>query len=1031
LVHLERRTSMRNRIVYVAAGLLVAGIGVLPIVGEPKAPDLLTLSLGVVPFNATGVGQSSQPPNNGLTITNAGSAAVKITGLSITGPDASEFSVSPGYCPIRPAVLSPGQSCSPVLTFTPTVAGTRTATLVIKTSGGAPQFAILAGQGLAPAKLISFSPPILAFGDSPIGLPPQNAPSGYVSVQNSGTEPVDVQSASVTGAHPHDFQILRSGCSSATIPVGGYCQVDIAFVPTATGPRAANLEITGDAAGHKQTLLLTGLGSAAENAVDLFPAAVAFAPIGTTENESLQVTVSNTGSKDVTLTQFHVTGTNPLDFSLVSNSCEPVPYTLAAGTQCNILVLFAPAAVGVRSAVLEVADSATGSPQKVYFEGAGVGASAVLGFNPSPVLFGVQTIGSSYPGYTNLYSSGPGAAPFSLELTGADAGDFSMDRYFCQSPLSPYTNCIVFLSFDPSAAGVRSASVVVTNTANGMTQSVPLVGAGQASGEPLSASYPSFNAEPAGQTSPASGFSVQNSSQSPVTIAGLALSGAAKTDFHILQNGCSAGLAIQPYQSCQVVMTFTPGAGGPKIAEVDIGYSGSPTPLVIPLAGMGLPPLKSIGFYPVAFVSPVQQVGAASTTSESIENTGDEPVVIHGISLVGPDRKDYVITENQCPVPPLRLPPGLACTVSVQFTPSAPGLRLARLQVTDNAGGSPQSLTLTGFGTKGGAYAVLQIDPNALTFSGQPLGSSNTQQIQLSNIATAMPITFSGIKIAGANASDFTLTNNCQYPLQQYNYCYILVNFTPSATGARMAELQIKDDAADSPQIVTLAGLGLKAARSISLSPLPLIFQSDALASPLTATLSLTNTGTESVALTGFHISGPDAGNFGIADNQCPLSPAVLEAGSQPCGITIAFTPSKLGLRIAQFRVTDNAPGGSQSIGMVGQGARPVKTLSLTPAVFNFDPTPVGDTAYDYLPLNITNTGNEPVTLRRFGFDGANPDDFSAFDNYCPGDLSPGSSCQLYFDFTPSATGARSATFVISSDATNSPLKVQFTGTGQ
>jgi hypothetical protein len=49
-----------------------------------------------------------------------------------------------------------------------------------------------------------------------------------------------------------------------------------------------------------------------------------------------------------------------------------------------------------------------------------------------------------------------------------------------------------------------------------------------------------------------------------------------------------------------------------------------------------------------------------------------------------------------------------SCTISVTFTPAADGSRSGTLTITDNAGGSPQSVTLTGTGQTTGT----------LTFSG-------------------------------------------------------------------------------------------------------------------------------------------------------------------------------------------------------------------------------------------------------------------------------------------------------------------------
>jgi hypothetical protein len=66
-----------------------------------------------------------------------------------------------------------------------------------------------------------------------------------------------------------------------------------------------------------------------------------------------------------------ITGANPSDFALTTgaNACGA---TLAAGSSCSIYVTFKPASAASFSAMLSVADSASGSPQTASLTGTGV-----------------------------------------------------------------------------------------------------------------------------------------------------------------------------------------------------------------------------------------------------------------------------------------------------------------------------------------------------------------------------------------------------------------------------------------------------------------------------------------------------------------------------------------------------------------------------------------------------------------------------------------------------------------------------------
>ena len=1016
---------MQVRLKKAIIGAAAIGFGCVAGLQAGSAPNLLTINPSVMEFSGTGVGSTSYTYSV-PSINNPGATPVTITGISITGAQAADFSISSGSCPLSPNSLGPGYYCYLNLAFTPSAVGLRLATLVVKDVGGAPQTVLLTGEGLAATKAVTFTVHEVVFPSVPIGTPAQNAPTAYVQAQNTGTATVNVQSASIVGPNSQDFQIVSNTCGPGTIPAGGFCSLTLSFVPTATGLRNASLQLLDDAPGGVQSVPLVGAGSAAVNMLQFFPTAIAFAPTGTANSEPSQITVQNTGSEPVTINGFLVTGQNASDFLLLQNYCQPIPFTLAPQGQCYLEMQFTPGAVGVRLANLEIVDSAPGSPQMVAMEGAGTGASVSLSFNPSPDMFPLTDLGLTYYGYVYLQNLSSSTAQISLQLQGLDARDFSVTNNCAY--LGPNGYCFVPITFTPSALGVRLATLVATDSVTGQSQSATLGGSGVPTGTPLSASPPDFAPVAVGNTSQTF-FSVYNQSASPVTITQFTLTGSAKSDFSILQNGCGAGTVLNQSTSCTVTIVFTPSAAGTRIAEIDIGYSGGSGPVSMPLAATGLALSRSIIFSGSELAFAGQPLGVPVDGTAIIENTGTESVSVTGVSLAGTAAKDYAIVGNQCPHPPATLAPATECQVTVQFTPSALGTRLARLQVTDNAAGDPQSLPVVGFGIN--QAPALQIYPDLLIFAAEPLASSSQITISLETVS-GVPVTFSGAQVVGANAADFTAVNNC--PATITSFCDVYVTFTPSVTGVREAELQIMDNASGSPQIIPLAGLGTvlpPPAGAISLTPSPLIFfQSQGVGYTTSGSLTVTNTGTANVLLTNFGIGGRAAGDFGIQTNNCPLSPAPL-GPSQGCYITVEFTPSATGVRLATFRVTDNAAGSPQSTSIVGEGVAAVMTLQVTPATLTFNPTPVGSTDYYGGFVNISNTGTVPVTFKSFVFGGANPGDFSVEYNTCGVSINPGYSCSIAFNFAPTATGTRTAGFTVESDATPGKQTVQLTGTGE
>ncbi len=97
----------------------------------------------------------------------------------------------------------------------------------------------------------------------------------------------------------------------------------------------------------------------------------------------------------------------------------------------------------------------------------------------------------------------------------------------------------------------------------------------------------------------------------------------------------------------------------------------------------------------LAFPSTTVATTAAARTV-TVSNTGTGPLSISGLSLTGANAADFAISSTTCLSGAVAA--GGNCTINVTFTPSAAGARSASLLIADNAGGSPQSMPLTGTG---------------------------------------------------------------------------------------------------------------------------------------------------------------------------------------------------------------------------------------------------------------------------------------------------------------------------------------------
>ncbi len=85
--------------------------------------------------------------------------------------------------------------------------------------------------------------------------------------------------------------------------------------------------------------------------------------------------------------------------------------------------------------------------------------------------------------------------------------------------------------------------------------------------------------------------------------------------------------------------------------------------------------------------------GSATTHEVAVTNTGDADLTIVTSKVVGSDQPAFTVTHDDCAGH--RVAVHGSCRIDVAFIPgSEPGVRAARLAITDNASASPQSVSL-------------------------------------------------------------------------------------------------------------------------------------------------------------------------------------------------------------------------------------------------------------------------------------------------------------------------------------------------
>ena len=322
--------------------------------------------------------------------------------------------------------------------------------------------------------------------------------------------------------------------------------------------------------------------------------------------------------------------------------------------------------------------------------------------------------------------------------------------------------------------------------------------------------------------------------------------------------------------------------------------------------------------------------------------------------------------------------------------------------------------------------------PATLTFTAQLVGTtSGAMTVTLTNNQPTQTLHFSGASITGTDSGDFSWANSVAEPcgsVAPAGSCQLLVYFAPLLSGTRTAQLNISDDASNTPQTVQLTGPGNA---PVSVLPGSITNFTAPVGSTSTGqTITITNNNAStSVTIYSFQLT--NSNDFKQASTSCGnpsappnLPPYTLNAGAS-CNVVIQFAPTIGGTRTGQLQVNDSDPTSPQVVNLSGSATSPLTAL---PTSLNFSATMPG-----------TVSPGQNITLHNFESQPENftlnpPSGYSVLANNCPSlSIAANSSCIISVAFSPGAGATNpstiSGTFSITDTAAvGSPLTVALTG---
>jgi len=387
----------------------------------------------------------------------------------------------------------------------------------------------------------------------------------------------------------------------------------------------------------------------------------------------------------------------------------------------------------------------------------------------------------------------------------------------------------------------------------------------------------SFGMQPVGVSAQPQVVTLTNTGTTALTISALSVTGAESGDFSQTST-CGSSVAVSG--SCTITVTFTPTTTGARSATVTITDSSPNSPQSVPLSGTGSNPSPTVGLSPTSLSFGVQAVGVSSSPLiATLANTGNLPLAISALGVTGAESGDF----SQMSTCGSSLAAGANCTITVTFTPTTTGARGAAVTITDNAPNSPQSIPLSGTGS---LAPIVSITPTSVTFSSQYVGTSGAPQSVMLTNTGAGTLNFTGVT---ASPSDFNLSNACGSSLAVGASCSIGISFDPTAAGTRTGTLTIADNAAGSPQTVTLTGTGQDFSMAASSSS--------------TATVTPGQTATYMISVApggGFNQTVALSCSGAPALSACLVSPNSITLGSSASTATVTVTTTGASAGVTQ-----------------------------------------------------------------------------------------------------------------------------------
>ena len=702
-------------------------------------------------------------------VTNTGDTNLSIKSISLSGPE--DF-YQKNSCINRS--LSPGESCSIDIYFSPLSKGVKNAILTIYSNArNKPNYQIyISGEGIQknfPKAVINDDR--IDFGKIPLGS------QKISSIKIENISPDSNLSISVDYRYSPDFYV-ENNCIG-NIGYNQRCSVDVIFIPKSVGKKSFIFYIkTNDP--DKPRIKVSVYGEAF-SPTKVIPDNLDFGKMFIGDTEEKFLTIKNIGNESFYINSIY---TEKNIFSIEQNC-----FFLAPNETCKIKVIFKPKREGTFSDKIYIETSV--ETKEVLLKAIGVKKPEPQIYIPQEEIdFGKVILNKQVIKKFLIKNIGTDVLRI---ITSIEGKNFFIKKA-CET-VNPNNSCEFEIIFSPQNVGTITSELnLVTNDPDNRSISIKLVGIA------LPPPKPEIKISP--NEIIADGILEGNSVQKVLTI-----ENKGKADLKIFDiKGENEFIEIKnenckivaPNNKCEVVIKIKGTRKGKYNFLIAIESNDPDTPeITVPLKVSILEKPKPKVKFPQTVNFGTTYVNQSVDFGFIVNNTGNEVFIINTVVLT--DTENFSI-RKMCQV----IQPDSSCRFVLSFKPKKEGTIKSSLILETNIGTIKINLEGTALNIKGD---YLKISPVYIDF-GQVLNSdTKKEKLLLKNTSkSAIRIGFSL-----TNESVFYLKNNCPEVLNPEEQCFITIGFKPDKSKNYIEYLNVNvvDDFGTFTKKIKLVGKGI------------------------------------------------------------------------------------------------------------------------------------------------------------------------------------------------------------------------------